>query len=101
MLQAILILNLFYNNDNNHDADVDENYDILNMIASFDDAVHESEGLSTIAKPETVYFNEVLTAITNANRFPALISKKHCSLDIYIAAIRSLRTITVKYRLSP
>ncbi len=66
-------------NDNDDEDDID---DILDMVAGMDDNVSERGVPVTTSKPGTAYFNELLTTISNTNRFPYLISKKRCSLDV-------------------
>ncbi|CAF2751820.1 unnamed protein product [Rotaria sp. Silwood2] len=58
----------------NNNVDEDEIDDILNMIASIGDAVQATDVPATIIKSETAYFNELLTTISNTNRFPYLIN---------------------------
>lgn len=63
------------NNDDDHADQIDE---ILNVIAHMDDAVNETDVPSTIINSENIYFNELLSSISNADRFPYLTSKKCC-----------------------
>jgi len=79
---------------NNDDSNTDDDEDILDIIDSIDDTAYASNDSQTMVTPETVYYNDSLTAIENANRFPHLISKRYLILLTYIYETSILLTIT-------
>ena len=60
-----------------HDDDMEEVDDILNMIAHVDDNVRMIDAATVATTHETVYLNELLAAISNVHRFPHLKSKTY------------------------